>query len=95
MGKIYEFNEGESVIICKKDYGPIFRANFLLKDKYFEKNDICYPKTPYCNVEVNNKELSGGEKNPKVIEFEVYKIIFEIEIKNKNNYFLNSLVFKN
>lgn len=83
LGKIYEFNEGESVIICKKDFGPIFRANFLLKDKYFEKNDICYPKTPYCNVEVNNKELSGGEKNPKVIEFEVYKIIFEIEIKNK------------
>ena len=83
MGKIYELNEEERAIICKKDYGPIFSSNFLLKDKYFEKNDICYRNNPYRNVEVNNKELSGGEKNPKVIEFEVYKIIFEIEIKNK------------
>ena len=83
LGKIYELNEGEGAIICKNDYGPIFRSNFLLKDKYFEKNDICYPKTPYCNVEVNNKELSGGEKNPKIIEFEAYQIIFEIEINNK------------
>ena len=77
LGKIYELNEGEVAIKCKKDYGPIFKANFLLKDKYFEKNEACYPKTPFCNVEVNRNELSGGEKNPKIIDFEAYQMVFE------------------
>jgi hypothetical protein len=77
LRKIYELIEGKDAIGCNKDYGPIFRFTFLLNDKYFEKNAFCYPKTPHFNVEENKFELSGGEKYPKVIEFETYQIIFE------------------
>ena len=77
LGKIYELIEGKDAIGCNKDYGPIFRFTFLLNDKYFEKNAFCYPKTPHFNIEENKFELSGGEKYPKVIEFEAYQIIFE------------------
>jgi hypothetical protein len=77
LRKIYELIEGKDAIGCNKDYGPIFRFTFLLNDKYFEKNAFCYPKTPHFNVEENKFELSGGEKYPKVIEFEAYQIIFE------------------
>lgn len=77
LKKIYELIEGKDAIGCNKDYGPIFRFTFLLNDKYFEKNAFCYPKTPHFNVEENKFELSGGEKYPKVIEFEAFRIIFE------------------
>ena len=77
LRKIYELIEGKDAIGCNKDYGPIFRFTFLLNDKYFEKNAFCYPKTPHFNVEENKFELSGGEKYPKVIEFEAYQIVFE------------------
>ena len=77
LKKIYELIEGKDAIGCNKDYGPIFRFTFLLNDKYFEKNAFCYPKTPHFNVEENKFELSGGEKYPKVIEFEAYQITFD------------------
>ena len=77
LKKIYELKEGEDAIGCNKEYGPIFRFTFLLNDKYFKNNGFCYPKKNHFNVEEDKFELSGGEKYPKIIEFEVYQMIFE------------------
>lgn len=77
LNKIYELKEGEDAIGCNKEYGPIFRFTFLLNDKYFTKNGFCYPRKNHFNVEEDKFELSGGEKYPKIIEFEAFQIIFD------------------
>ena len=77
LKKIYELKEGNDAIGCNKDYGPIFRFTFLLNDQYFTKNGFIYPTKNHFNVEENKFELSGGEKYPKIIEFEAFQIIFD------------------
>ena len=77
LRKIYELKEGKDAIGCNKEYGPIFRFTFLLNDQYFTKNGFIYPKKNHFNVEEDKFELSGGDKYPKIIEFEVFQIIFE------------------
>ena len=81
--KIYYHNfEKEGAILCSKINGPIFCDNiFAINNNMLSKGGYCHKKDKSCFYgQVKDYEISGGNKNFKIKELEV----FEIDIFKNN-----------
>ena len=70
-------NKKKSAIICSKDYGPTFAENiFSVKNNMLTNGGYCSKKKKSCFFGQNkNYEISGGQKNFKIKNLEVYEVI--------------------
>ncbi len=76
--KIYlHNNEKEGAIFCSNGYGPTFSNNiFAVYNNMLSKGGYCMKKDKSCfEGQKKDYEISGGDKNFKIKELEVFEII--------------------
>ncbi len=83
--KIYPIISGQDAIGCYSEYGPVFMGfQILIKDNFFKNGGTTYLKGINYDTE-EDYELTGGLKEFKVEEIEVYEIFFNSRINESSD----------
>ena len=77
--KIYNVKNDRYAIGVKTNFGPIFgNDHFYINDKAFINGGICKHGRFCCfDDQVSDQELTNGDKNFKLVEMEVFEVLFE------------------